>query len=64
MVDPFQPVFQGRGMYYPVCGMVYIKEPLLLVRKNSPCNGDSRFPLLLGDPLPYVRHHITINKKC
>ena len=37
-VDPlsyfsFQPVLhdwcnKGRGMYYPVCGMVHIKEPL------------------------------------
>ena len=31
----FQPVLhdwcnKGRGMYYPVCGMVHIKEPLLL----------------------------------
>ena len=41
-VDPlsyfsFQPVLhdwcnKGRGMYYPVCGMVHIKEPLLLNR--------------------------------
>ena len=40
-VDPlsyfsFQPVLhdwcnKGRGMYYPVCGMVHIKEPLLLM---------------------------------
>ena len=40
-VDPlsyfsFQPVphgwcNKGRGMYYPVCGMVHIKEPLLLI---------------------------------
>ena len=34
-VDPlsyfsFQPVL--RGMCYPVCGMVHIKEPLLLIR--------------------------------
>ena len=39
-VDPlsyfsFQPVLhdwcnKGRGMFYPVCGMVHIKEPLLL----------------------------------
>ena len=31
----FQPVLhdwynKGRGMFYPVCGMVHIKEPLLL----------------------------------
>ena len=48
-VDPlsyfsFQPVLhdwynKGRGMYYPVCGMVHIKEPLLLIEKGSPCGG-------------------------
>ena len=32
----FQPVLQdwcnkGRDMCYPVCGMVHIKEPLLLI---------------------------------
>ena len=32
----FQPVLhdwcnKGRGMCYPVCGMVHIKEPLLLI---------------------------------
>ena len=45
----------GRGMYYPVCGMVHIKEPLLLIRKNSLCGGSgfplSRYP---SGPLPYV----------
>ena len=54
MVDPlsyfsFQPVLhdwfnKGRGMYYPVCGMVHIKEPLLLIGKSSICGG-SGFPL-------------------
>ena len=44
-VDPlsyfsFQPVLHdwcntGRGMCYPVCGMVHIKEPLLLIDKSS-----------------------------
>ena len=56
MVDPlnyfsFQPILhnwcnKGCGMYYPVCGMVHIKEPLLLIGKISPC-GDSGFPLSL-----------------
>ena len=55
MVDPlsyfsFQPELhnscnKSRGMYYPVCGMVNIKEPLLLIRKSSSCRGGSRFPL-------------------
>ena len=54
-VDPlgyflFQPAFydwcnKGRGMSYPVCGMVHIKEPLLLIGKSSPCSGGSGFPL-------------------
>ena len=44
-VDPlsyfsFQPVLhdwcnKGCGMCYPVCGMVHIKEPLLLIDKSS-----------------------------
>ena len=55
-VDPlnyfsFQPVLhdwcnKGCGMCYPVCGMVHIKEPLLLIDKSSLCGG-SRFPLSL-----------------
>ena len=37
----FQPVLhdwnnKGRGMYYPDCGMVHTKEPLLLIGKSSP----------------------------
>ena len=37
----FQPVLhdwcgnKGSGMCYPVCGMVHIKEPLLLIDKSS-----------------------------
>ena len=29
----------GRGICYPVCGMVHIKEPLLLIGKSSLCGG-------------------------
>ena len=57
-VDPlsyfsFQPVLhdwcnKGRGMCYPVCGMVHIKEPLLLIDKSSPCGG-SGFPFSLSE---------------
>ena len=39
---------KGRGMWYPVCGMVHIKEPLLLIRKSSLC-GSSGFPLSLSE---------------
>ena len=49
----FQPVLhdwcnKGCGMCYPVCGMVHIKEPLLLIEKSSPCGG-SGFPLSLSE---------------
>ena len=30
---------KGCGMCYPVCGMVYIKDPLLLIDKSSLCGG-------------------------
>ena len=56
MVDPlsyfaFQPELhdccnKGRGIYYPVYGMMHIKEPLLLIEKSSLCGG-SGFPLSL-----------------
>ena len=38
----------GCGMYYPVCGMMHIKEPLLLIGKSSLCGG-SGFPLSLSE---------------
>ena len=57
-VDPlsyflFQPVLhdwcnKGRGMYYPVCGMMHIKEPLLLIGKSSLCGG-SGFHISLSE---------------
>ena len=54
----FQPVLhdccnKGRGMCYPVCGMVHIKEPLLLIRKSSPCGG-SEFPLTIWVVLYHI----------
>ena len=50
----FQPVFydlcnKGCGMCCPVCGMVHIKDPLLLIEKCSPCSGNNRFPFLLSE---------------
>ena len=39
-------VIKGRGMCYPLCGMMYIKEPVLLFGKSSPCGG-SGCPLSL-----------------
>ena len=35
-------------MCYPVCGMVHIKEPVLLIGNSSPCGG-SGFPLSLSE---------------
>ena len=58
-VDPlryfsFQPVLhnwcnKGCGMCYPVCGMVHMKEPLLLIGKSSLC-GSSGFPFYQNGP--------------
>ena len=39
---------KGCGMCYPVCEIVHIKEPLLLIWKSSPC-GSSGFPLSLSE---------------
>ena len=41
-------VQQSCGMCYPVCGMVHIKEPLLLIDKSSLC-GSSGFPFSLSE---------------
>ena len=59
-------------MCYPVCGMVHIKEPLLLIDKSSLC-GDSGFPLSLSEwslticLTPYNRRYnvlsASLNKK-
>ena len=42
------PVSAPRLVYYPVCGMMHIKEPLLLIGKISLCGG-SGFPLSLSE---------------
>ena len=34
---------------YPVCGMVHIKDHLLLIEKNILCTGISKFSLLLSE---------------
>ena len=49
----FHPVLydwcnKGRGMCYPACGMVHIKEPLLLIGKSILCGG-SGFLLSLSE---------------
>ena len=70
-VDPlsyfsFQPVHHdwcsnGRGMCYTVCGMMHIKEPLLLIAHVVAAGFLSHY---LSCFLPYVRRHITVNKMC
>ena len=67
MVDPlsyfsFQLVLHDlcnkcHGMCYPVYGIVNIKDPLLLIKKSSPCSGSSGFSLSLS-----VQYHVTILK--
>ena len=39
---------KGRGLCYPVCGMIHIKETLLLIGKSNPC-GCSGFPHSLSE---------------
>ena len=38
---------KGRGMCNPVCGVVHIKHPLLLIEKGSPCSGGNGFPFII-----------------
>ena len=56
-------------MCYPVCGMVHIKEPLLLIGNSSPFSGGSGFPLSLSEwpftirSTPYNRkENVSLNK--
>ena len=64
----FQPVLRdwcnkGHGMCYPVCGMVYIKELLLLIGKSSLWQQQVSF-LTIRMVLNHVWRHITVNKMC
>ena len=72
-VDPlgyfsFEPVphdwcNKGRGMCYAVCGMMHIKEPLLLIGKSSPCGG-SGFSLSLSEWSSTICLTLCKFKKC
>ena len=59
-------VEQRSCMCHPVCGMVHIKEPLLLIGKSSLCGG-SGFPLSLSEYsfticlTPYNRKYNVLN---
>ena len=50
VVGPIELFFvpASAGMCYPVCGMVHIKEPLLLIGNSSLCGG-SGFPFSLSE---------------
>ena len=54
---------KGRGMCYPVCGIVHIKEPLLLIGKCNPYCG-SGFPLSLSEWSFIICPTPTLNKMC
>ena len=45
---------KGRGMCNPVCGMVHIKEPLLLSEKVAHVAAEGYISRYLNGPLPYV----------
>ena len=64
MIDPLsyfsiQPVIhdwcnKGRGMCYPVCGMIHIKDLLLLIGRVAHVAGAGFLSHYLSGPLPYV----------
>ena len=45
---------KGRGMCYSVCGMVHIKDSLLLIEKSSPYSGWSGFTI------SYLNCHLSL----
>ena len=69
MVNPlsyfsFQPVLNdwcnnSRGMCYPVCGMMYIKEPLLLIGNVAHAAAAGFLSRYMSVSLPYVCQCIT-----
>ena len=59
-IDSFQCSTTG-GIYYPVCGIVCIKDPSETVAHVVAIGGCL---LYLIDALPYVRSNISINVLC
>ena len=45
---------KGRGMCHPVCGMMHIKEPLLLIGNKTHVAAASFLSRYQRGPLPYV----------
>ena len=75
MVDPlsyflFQPVLRdwsnkGSRMCYHVCGVVHIKDSLLLLERVTYVGVAAGFLThYMNGPLPYVHCHITALKMC
>ena len=60
-VDTLPRSNKGCGMCYPVCGMVHIKEPLLLIGNSSLC-GVSWFTLSLSE-WPFITCLTPYNRK-
>ena len=55
---------KGGGMCYPVCDMVHIKEPLLLIGRIAHVAAAGFLSHYQSGTLPYVRRHVTVNKMC
>ena len=45
---------KGHGICYPVCGVMHIKEPLLLIGKSTHVATAGFLSRYLSGPLPYV----------
>ena len=40
---------KGCGMCYHVCGVMHIKDPLMLIEKSNPCSDGSGYPFSLSE---------------
>ena len=53
---------KGRGMSYPVCGMVHIKEPLLLIGKGNPCGSSGFIIIINSNKAVHIGLHFGTNR--
>ena len=51
-------------LHKAILSVVSIKNPLLFIKKSSPCSDGSRFPFLLSEWFYYIFDDITVNKMC
>ena len=49
-------------MCYPVCGMVHIKEPLLLIGKSSPCDSSGFIIIINSNKAVHIGLHFGTNR--